>query len=94
MQMQSHAESGHEQERKIALSVSLEKNRRNVVNFDAARTANGACGYIMIQHRSSMILHSFASMHDGKLHYESGIFKKSLCSIFKIFTIEPCYGNS
>ena len=55
VQMQSHAESGHEQERKIALSVSLEKNRRNVVNFDAARTANEACGYIMLQHRSSSI---------------------------------------
>jgi hypothetical protein len=33
-------ESGHGPERKIALSISLSKNRRNVVNFDAAMTAN------------------------------------------------------
>ena len=45
-------ESGHGPERKIALSISLEKNRRNVVNFDAAMTANEACGYIMLPRRS------------------------------------------
>jgi hypothetical protein len=43
------------QERKIAFSISLEKNRRNVVNFDAAMTANEACGYIMLRHRSSSL---------------------------------------
>jgi hypothetical protein len=48
-------ESGHGPERKIALSISLEKNRRNVVNFDAAMTANEACGYIMLPHRSASL---------------------------------------
>jgi len=38
-------------------------------------------------------LHPFASMHDGKVHYESEIFKHILCSVFKIFTIEQSYGN-
>jgi len=38
-------------------------------------------------------LHPFATMHNEKLHYESGIFKKMLCSVFKIFTIEQSYGN-
>ena len=47
--------SGHGPERKIALSISLEKNRRNVVNFDAAMTANEACGYIMLRHQSSSL---------------------------------------
>jgi hypothetical protein len=47
-------ESGHGPERKIALSISLEKNRRNV-NFDAAMTANEGCGYIMLRHRSSSL---------------------------------------
>ena len=42
-------------ERKIALSISLEKNRRNVVNFDAAMTANEGCGYIMLRRRSSFL---------------------------------------
>jgi hypothetical protein len=48
-------ESGHGPERKIALSILLEKNRRNVVNFNAAMTANEACGYIMLRHRSSSL---------------------------------------
>ena len=48
-------ESGHGPERKIAISISLEKNRRNVVNFDAAMTANEACGYIMLRLRSSSL---------------------------------------
>ena len=47
--------SGHGPERKIALSISLEKNRRYVVNFDAAMTANEACGYIMLRRRSSSL---------------------------------------
>ena len=47
--------SGHGPERKIALSISLEKNRRNVVNFDAAMTANEACGYIMLRQRSASL---------------------------------------
>jgi len=38
-------------------------------------------------------LHSLASMHNEKLHYESGIFKKISCSVFKIFTIEQSHGN-
>ena len=51
VQMQSYAESGRGPERKIALSISLEKTRRNVVNFDAARPANETCGYVMLRHR-------------------------------------------
>jgi hypothetical protein len=38
-------------------------------------------------------LHSLASMHNEKLHYESGIFQKIVCSVFKIFTIEQSCGN-
>jgi hypothetical protein len=45
-------ELGHGPERKIALSISLEKNRRNVVHFNAAMTANEGCGYTMLRHRS------------------------------------------
>jgi hypothetical protein len=41
--------SCHGQEQKIALSISLEKNSRNVVHFDAERTDNEACGYIMLR---------------------------------------------
>jgi hypothetical protein len=48
-------ESGHGPERKIALSISLEKKRRNVVNFDAAMTANEGCGYLMLRHLSSSL---------------------------------------
>jgi hypothetical protein len=28
-------------------------------------------------------IHPFISMHDGKLYYESGIFKQFLCSFFR-----------
>jgi hypothetical protein len=45
----------HGPERTIALSIYLEKNSRNVDNFDAARTDNEACGHIVLRHRHPSI---------------------------------------
>jgi hypothetical protein len=39
-------------------------------------------------------IHPFISMHDEKLHNESGNLKQILCSVFKKFTMEQSYGNS
>jgi hypothetical protein len=35
----------------------------------------------------------FNSKHDGKVYYESEIFKENLSSILKIFTIKPSHGK-
>jgi hypothetical protein len=39
-------------------------------------------------------IHLFGSKHDGKVPYESGIFKDNLSPALKIFTIERFYGKS
>jgi hypothetical protein len=83
-------ESGHGPEQKIALSILLEKTEGmlsiSMLQWQQMKLVGTLC--------FDTDLHPCTSMYDGKLHYESEIFKKISCSVFKIFTIEQSYGNS
>jgi hypothetical protein len=75
------------EEKNSPFDFSAKKNE--YWHFNAARTANEACGHTMLQRQFNL----FNSKHGGKVYHESEIIKENLSSILKIFTIEPSHGK-